>query len=166
MDIDAELSNILQELSERLPKFHDGRINYSKSDTAVVLTCYVRYNGKLLLLKRSDQVSTYQGYWHSVAGYVDDTRCTLKDKALEELREEVSIFPDVIENMIFFPPKKIIDNHIHRIWVVCNILIDLKKQPDLILDFEHTDMVWIDPSEIANYQTVPGVSNAVKLLLT
>ncbi len=53
------LEKILQEFSEKLPKFPDGRIDYSGSDKAPVLTCFVKFGDKILLLKRSDKVRTY-----------------------------------------------------------------------------------------------------------
>ena len=45
---------ILKEF-DRLPKFPDGRIDYSNSDKAPVLTCFVRFEDEILLLKRSEE---------------------------------------------------------------------------------------------------------------
>ena len=45
--------NLLKELSEKLPKFEDGRIDYSNSDKAPVITVFVKY--------RDDILSTLKG---------------------------------------------------------------------------------------------------------
>ena len=47
---------IVKELSKTLPRFPDGRIDYSNSDVAPVVTIFVEYGNKILLLRRSDKV--------------------------------------------------------------------------------------------------------------
>ena len=64
---------VVPDLSEfqHLPKFEDGRINYTGCKRCPVLNCVVTYNGEVLLLKRSDKVANYKGYWNFVAGFLD-----------------------------------------------------------------------------------------------
>jgi hypothetical protein len=66
--IQDDLKLLLDEFSKILPKFPDGRINYTTSQRCPVITCFVMYEGKILLLKRSDKVGTYKGFWNSVSG--------------------------------------------------------------------------------------------------
>ena len=47
---------IIKEFANKLPKFPDGRIDYSSSDIAPVITVFVKHKDKILLLKRSDKV--------------------------------------------------------------------------------------------------------------
>lgn len=42
-DAEIKLRKLLEEFSEKLPKFPDGRIDYSLSDKAPVLTCFVKF---------------------------------------------------------------------------------------------------------------------------
>ncbi|HDD36375.1 MAG TPA: hypothetical protein ENF50_02775, partial [Archaeoglobus veneficus] len=88
--IDKKVFEMLNEVSKKLPKLSDGRIDYSNSDVAPVVTVFVRYNNEILLLKRSNKVRTYKGKWNTVAGYIDEFK-PLKEKILEELREEIGV---------------------------------------------------------------------------
>jgi hypothetical protein len=66
--------DIISRLAEKLPKFLDGRIDYTDAKEAAVLNCFVMHDGELLLLKRSDKVSHYKGVWHVVAGFLDEVK--------------------------------------------------------------------------------------------
>ena len=37
-----------------------------------VVTCFLMHQGKLLVLRRSAKVRTYQGKWAGVSGYIED----------------------------------------------------------------------------------------------
>lgn len=74
-----------------MPKFPDGRINYTDCFEAPVTTIFVFYRGKILLLRRSNKVAAYQGKWNVVAGYLDDPKVALKDKVIEEVTEELGV---------------------------------------------------------------------------
>ena len=89
-----------KQLTKDLPKFEDGRINYSNSKKAPVLTCFVKYHEEILLLKRSNKVRAYQGMWNSVAGYLDEL-IPLEEKVLIELKEELGITKDLIKEIKF-----------------------------------------------------------------
>ena len=71
---EQKIIETLRELAKKLPKFPDGRIDYSNSDTALVITVFIKNKDKILLLKRSSKVSTYQGKWNTVAGYIDEPK--------------------------------------------------------------------------------------------
>ena len=77
----------IQEFADKLPKFDDGRIDYSNSDTAPVITVFVKYKDKILLLKRSNKVNNYPSKWNTVSGYLDEVK-PIKNKILEELSEK------------------------------------------------------------------------------
>ena len=50
-----------------------------------VVTCILEHDGKILLLKRSNQVGTYRGLWGGVAGYVEELEDPY-DTALKEIQ--------------------------------------------------------------------------------
>ncbi len=85
----------IKEFERTLPKFEDGRINYSGTKYAPVVLIFIMYDGKILLLKRSGKVRTYQGKWNTVAGYLDEMH-PIKEKVLEELSEEIDVHEDNI----------------------------------------------------------------------
>ena len=81
MQFDTKI--ILKEFID-LPKFEDGRIDYTSSKKAPILLCFVKFQEKILLVKRSNKVGNYQGKWNVVAGFIDEPK-PLKEKVLEEL---------------------------------------------------------------------------------
>ena len=87
---EAKILDLLKKFSKKLPHFEDGRINYSDSNEAPVVTIFVKYKNEILLLKRSDKVRTYREKWNTIAGYLDEVK-PLKEKVLEELREEIGV---------------------------------------------------------------------------
>ena len=153
-----DVHKILQEFSG-LPRFADGRIDYSDSHRAPVVTCFVRHQGKILLLKRSDRVHTYQGKWNTVAGYLDEPK-TIRQKALLEVKEELGITQRFVARVLLGEPYEFYDPEAQRSWIVHPVLLDLKRRPKINLDWEHTDMEWISPDEIPSYDTVPRLEES------
>lgn len=161
--MNQEYSKIISEFAEKLPHFPDGRIDYSNSKEAPVLNCFVEFNGKLLLLKRSDKVGAYKGKWNSIGGYLDDSK-SLDQKVKEELSEELNIEDDDIANIKIGSAYKFHDQAIDKIWHIFPVLAELKTKPKIKLDWEHTDFVWIDIDEIKNYDTVPKLLEVLEHL--
>lgn len=160
----VKVEDILQEFSEKLPKFSDGRIDYSSSDKAPVLTCFVKYQDKILLLKRSGKVRVYKGLWNTVAGYIDEL-CSVGNKALAELKEELGITEDMIRQMKQGTPYEFYDKDVRKTWIIFPLLADLKKKLAIKLDWEHTEFKWIKPDQINEYSIVPNLDVTLKKVL-
>jgi ADP-ribose pyrophosphatase YjhB (NUDIX family) len=163
-EMEKKLLKVLERLSETLPKFPDGRIDYSSSEIAPVITIFVRYGSKILLLRRSDRVSTYRGKWNTVAGYLDELK-PLKEKILEELREEIGIDEKLISSIEvgeFFEFK---DREIGRRWIVTPALVELIEKPNIKLNWEHSEYRWIEPNEMDRFDTVPNLDTGLKRIL-
>ena len=86
-----------------LPRFPDGRINYTGAKKAAVLLCAVKHDDKILLLKRSDKVGNYRGKWNLVAGFLDQPR-PVREKVLEEIREELGLSEEQINDITVGEP--------------------------------------------------------------
>lgn len=151
----------VKELGKNLPRFPDGRIDYSKSDVAPVITVFVRHKDKILLLKRSDRVKTYKGKWNTVAGYIDEMK-PIKEKVLEELREEIGIDENVISRIKFGKPYEFEDKNINKSWIVLPVLVELNKEVEIRLDWEHTEHKWIKKEELVNFDTVPNLDRSLE----
>ena len=50
---EQKIFNTIKELYVKLPKFEDGRIDYSNSSVAPVVTIFIKYKNKILLLKEA-----------------------------------------------------------------------------------------------------------------
>lgn len=147
-----------------LPHFSDGRIDYSNSDSAPVLTCFIMSNKKILLLRRSGKVATYKGLWNTVAGYLDEA-VPLSHKVSEELKEELHITPKQIESMKIGKIFKIKDTDINMTWIVHPVLVQIKERPKIKLDWEHTAYKWISPDTLEHYEVVPDLGKSLNYAL-
>lgn len=147
-----------------LPKFSDGRIDYSNSDTAPVVTVFVEFEDKILLLKRSDKVRTYRGLWNAVAGYIDED-VPIEEIAKKEIEEELGIYESQIENIKCVESFKIFDKAINKRWIVFPVLATLKFIPEIKLDWEHSEYIWVEPSAVQNYKVVFKLENSLKRVL-
>ncbi len=162
--IDKKVFEMLNEVSKKLPKLSDGRIDYSNSDVAPVVTVFVRYNNEILLLKRSNKVRTYKGKWNTVAGYIDEFK-PLKEKILEELREEIGVDENDIASIKFGEPYEFFDEKIKKKWIVFPALVELRRKIDVNLDWEHVEFKWIKKDEIRKFDTVPNLIESLKRAL-
>ena len=158
---EQKILKTIEEFANKLPKFPDGRIDYSKSDTAPVITVFIKYGDKILLLKRSDKVRTYQRKWNAVAGYLDELR-PIREKILEEVKEELGISEDNISQIRIGKPYQFTDTKANKTWIVHPVLTELKNKPEIKLDWEHTEYKWIKPEELKEFETVPNLDKSLE----
>ena len=161
--MNQKIENILKQF-ENLPRFEDGRIDYTNSNKAPVITCFVMYDKKLLLLKRSDKVNAYKGKWNAIAGFIDEI-VPLEKKIYEELEEELGIDKKHVSEIKVKEHFELYDEKINKTWIIFPVLALLKKEPEIKIDWEHTDYRWINPEEIKNYDVVPGLDENLKRAL-
>jgi 8-oxo-dGTP pyrophosphatase MutT (NUDIX family) len=156
---------IFEKLTENLPKFDDGRINFTGVRKAPVLNVIVWYNGEILIVKRSDKVSAYQGLWNGISGFIDEPK-PIEEFAKQELTEELGIVAGDIDRLVVCKPYEVNDKKIDRIWFVYPVLAKLNRKPQIILDWEHTDFAWIAPSELDDYEYVQDFDKSVQAALS
>lgn len=161
MELEKQILEKLKEFSKTMPHFPDGRIDYHNAKKAFVITCVVKCKDEFLLLKRSNEVWTYKGKWNFVAGYLDEAK-PLKQKALEELKEETKITKSNVKEIKIGEPYDFNDKNIGTAFIVHPVLIELKEKPTIKLDFEHTEAKWLKKDEIAKYDAVPNVFESMK----
>ena len=127
-----------------------------------VVTCLLKHNGKLLILKRSDKVRTYKGLWGGVAGYVEEDE-TPYETAVKEIKEEVGIERGNVRLIKKSDPVKFTDcyNGKKYDWIIYPFLFTIEKDIKVKIDWEHTEFRWIPPSEIEKYNTVPHLKEIV-----
>lgn len=153
---EREYMQTLERFARELPKFEDGRINYKDAKAAPVTNIFVRANGKLLLVKRTDKVSNYPGKWHTVAGYLDEL-VPLRNKVLEELREEIGVHEADVGDMLYGEPVEEADEVLGKQWTIYPVVVKLKGMPELQLNWEHSEYRWVSPSQLADFDTIPDL---------
>ncbi len=117
-----------------------------------VVTCFLESDGEILILRRSEQVGSYQGRWAGVSGYIETTA---DEQALVETEEETSLCGEALKLVKRGKPLLIEDERLGVKWTVHPYLFHIKDRSKIKIDWEHKETRWIDPKDIGNYQTVP-----------
>lgn len=128
-----------------------------------VVTCFllrsVEGGDEVLLLRRSDRVSTYQGLWAAVSGYLESDLPL--EQAYRELSEEIGLERDDITLIAQAEPVVVTDASIDTRWTVHLFLFRTERPERVRLDWEHTDSRWVNPDEVASMETVPGLAEGL-----
>lgn len=151
---EKEINEKLRELEKKLPKLPDGRIDYTKSETCLVLTVFIIYNDKMLLLKRSEKVGTYKNKWNTVTGYIDEKK-PIYLKILDEIKEELGITKNNILSYNLYESFEFKDKTINKKWIIYPSKIELINNPKIKLDWEHSEFRWINSKDLLKYDIVP-----------
>jgi 8-oxo-dGTP pyrophosphatase MutT (NUDIX family) len=124
-------------------------------------------SGKILVLKRSDKVRTYKGFWSGVAGYVEEGEQPI-DTAFKEISEEVGLARKDVEFIRQGDPVEFTDIYENRPydWFIYPFLFKTRKKGKINIDWEHTTYKWIPPQEVDKLDTVPHFKTVVSRLLT
>jgi len=125
-----------------------------------VATSFLTYRGKILILRRSAKVGSYQGSWAGVSGYVEEDEQPL-DTALKEVEEETGLKIGREALLKIGEPLPAYDREKDVLWLVHPFLF---KAPTsrIRLDWEHETYVWVKPNEIKQYKTVPRLADALE----
>ena len=152
---------MIKKMSEKLPKFPDGRIDYTNAETCLVISIFIRCKNEILILKRSDKVGSFRGKRNTVSGYMDEPKSII-EKAFEEIKEELGISPEFIYSIKIGKKYKTKMSGIKKTWIVHPVVVELKEKPDLKLDWEHTEFRWIKPQQIKDFDVVDKLEKAFK----
>ena len=120
----------------------------------VVTAILQRPDGRILLLRRSSAVSTFQGRWAGISGFLEEA--TPLEQALREVREEVGIPPSELGAPQTSAPIYARDGP--RMFEVHPFRFRVERDVAR-LDREHTAAEWVDPGEIQRRDTVPRLWN-------
>lgn len=129
-----------------------------------IVTSFIRDNGKLLILKRSDKVKSMRGLWAGISGIIEKNEEPLK-RARIEIFEEVGITEDKItlvksaEEMRVNSPQY--ENHE---WEIFPFLFEAKN-PTIKLNWENSEYKWIYIDELEKFETVPSLQKVLFNLL-
>jgi len=137
----------------------EGTLELPQVNEVNVVTCILRYKGKILILKRSKKVSTNQGMWAGVSGYVEEGESPLQT-ASKEISEETA----KTDIELFKTGEVMRVRSGSRLWCIHPFLFE-SGGPEVTIDWEHTDFRWIDPDDIDDATTVPGFRLVLRSLL-
>ena len=123
-----------------------------------IVTCFLLYQDRLLLLKRSAQLRRYPGKWGAVSGHLENG-VSPQEQAFTEILEETGIGKDDLKLLSAGGPLQVVDNDIGVEWVVYPFLFEIINPGTIRLDWEHDSFCWISLNDINRYDTVPGLEN-------
>ena len=126
-----------------------------------VVTCFLESDGEILILRRSEQVGSYQGKWAGVSGYIE---ITADEQALVEIAEETGLSQADLKLIKRGEPLSIEDEKLGVKWVVYPYLFQIKDRDKIKIDWEHKEARWIKPEAIGNYQTVPKLKETLAMV--
>lgn len=144
------------------PKFvpKPGQIDYTHIRRAPVINCIVEYKGKILIMKRSAGMRFYPGYWHCIAGFLDDGR-SVEEKVREELKEELGIGKKDILSLREGPLLEKDEPKYKKTWIIHPVLVKLKTDT-VKLNWEAETYRWVIPEELKDYKLMPGFEKVFK----
>ena len=114
---------------------------------------------EILLLRRSDRVSTYQGLWAAVSGYLEAE--SPLDQAYREVEEEVGLGRGDVRLLAQGEPLVVPDKTIDTRWSVYPFLFEALRPEHIRLDWEHTESRWVRVEEMGGLETVPRLEEAL-----
>ena len=157
--IDSVDLSVLCDGDEVIVDGEEGTIDLPLVKEVNVVTCILRFNGKILILKRSQEVSTNQGMWAGVSGYIEEGERPLQT-ARKEIYEETGI-----SDLELVRSGKILKVRSGpRLWRIHPFLFEIQS-PQVTIDWEHTEYRWIDPGDVDHRTTVPGFQLVLRSIL-
>jgi ADP-ribose pyrophosphatase YjhB (NUDIX family) len=123
-----------------------------------VVTCFLESDGDILLLRRSQQVGTYQGRWAGVSGYVESTP---DEQALTEIAEETGLSGQQVRLLKRGEPLAVEDDALGIKWIVHPYLFHVGDRSQVRTDWEHLEARWVSPASIGHFPTVPHLAETL-----
>lgn len=157
--IDSIDTGMLRDGDEAIVDGESGMMELPNVEEVNVVTCILRFKGRILILRRSQKVSTNQGMWAGVSGYIEEGELPL-DTARKEVTEETGIAD--FELIRSGEMQKVRSGP--RIWCIHPFLFETQS-PEVTIDWEHTEYRWIEPEDIDHGKTVPGFQLVLRSII-
>lgn len=129
-----------------------------------IVTSFIKDEQKILILKRSDKVKTMRGLWAGISGIIEKNETPLT-RAKIEIFEETGISEDKIK-LIKSAEKLRVNSpqYENHEWEIFPFLFEAKK-PEIKLNWENSEYLWITIDELKNYNSVPSLEKVLLNLL-
>ena len=128
-----------------------------------VVTVFLNHRNKILVFKRSREVSTYSGHWAGVSGYLESQNPL--DQAYTEMAEEVGLTSEDVTLLSVGEPLQIFDESQGLAWRVHPFLFLVHDPGRIRLDWENIEMRWIHPDELGELHTVPALRETLQRVM-
>ena len=147
------------------PRFPDGRIDYTNEKVCFVLNCVVMFKNEILLTLRGENVIVYRNTFSGVSGFIDAMNLSIREQAILELQEEVSMPSVLIRSLQISEPFVQYDKEIGREWHVLAVLVESSKKFSPVTNWENKSVEWHQLSEIDHLDLSPGFPETLQIAL-
>ncbi len=128
-----------------------------------VVTCFLTRadsgETRILLVRRSQRVGSYNARWAGVSGFVEDG-VPPDEQAFTEIREETGLQREQVRMLRRGSVIEHIDASLGRHWLIHPYLFETLAPDAIHIDWEATEMRWITPVELPDFETVPRLAEA------
>lgn len=124
-----------------------------------VVTAFLRHNDHILLLKRSDKSTTYQGQWGGVSGFLEEEGPLMQ--ACQEINEETGLDGEQYTLVCHGDVLEVPAPELNTCWVVHPFLFDIADPQLITLDEENDSLQWVKAENIHGLATVPALIKAL-----
>lgn len=138
-----------------------GSLELPKIDLKTTVTAILRENDRILILKRSMKVGSFQGRWAGVSGGMLSDE-SAEEAAVREIEEETTLKPE--DYSFAVRGEAIYVRHDDIVWKVHPFLVNLRSG-EVSIDWEHEEFRWVTQQELQSYETVPKLDTVIESLL-
>lgn len=128
-----------------------------------VVTCFLlRMDAPqplIALVRRSQRVGSYHARWAGISGFIE-AGVSPEEQAYTEILEETGLQRNQVR---FLKRGQVVEHQdaaLNRHWLIHPFLVEVLAPNAITLDWEASEMQWITPGELANYETVPRLQEA------
>jgi translation initiation factor 2B subunit (eIF-2B alpha/beta/delta family)/8-oxo-dGTP pyrophosphatase MutT (NUDIX family) len=126
------------------------------AETPVVTAFLEHPDGRVLLLRRRDDASTYPGRWSGVSGYLEGGDPLAQ--ALREVEEETGLGRDRVE--LAAAGRLVVASDDEGSWLVHPFLLRCRAPERISLNEENAGAEWVESSALRELPTVPALEEA------
>ena len=129
-----------------------------------IVTSFLSFNNKILILKRSEKVKSMKGLWAGISGIIENNELPV-NRAKIEIFEEVGIAAEHVK-LVKSSNELIIESpqYKNHQWVIFPFLFQTDKD-DIKLNWENSEFQWISIEKLKEFNTVPSLEKVLFSLL-
>ena len=129
-----------------------------------VVTSFLNYNNKILILKRSEKVRTMKGLWSGISGIIENNEIPISRSKIEIFEEvgisekHITLIKSTNEFTIESPQYK------NQQWIIFPFFFTTDTN-SIKLNWENSDFRWIEVGQLKEFNTVPSLERILLSLL-
>lgn len=154
--IDGVVTDVLRTGDHAAVDGAQGTITVFGVRERAVVSCFLEREGRVLVVRRSEKVGSFQGKWSGISGFLE----SLEDpqaRALREIEEETGLR----EVSLLARGPEILSRSGDTLYRIHPFRFH-SARGDVRLDWENVEYRWVDPEEIAGLDGVPKLTPAYR----